>query len=77
MNYTFGDIVIVEETLIGVIVKSWRESLLGQIPAHHEVYVRNYNAIKNYEEHQMRRYLVRHKELSEEEMYYQEQCENT
>jgi len=76
MNFTFGDIVIVEENLIGVVVKSWGESLLGTKPVHHEVYVRSYNSIKEYEEYQMRRYLVRHKELNEDEIYCQERCEN-
>lgn len=77
MDYTFGDIVIIEENLIGVVVKSWGKSLLGSKPVHHEVYVRSLNSIKEYEEYQMRRYMVRHKELDEEELCYQEQCENT
>lgn len=77
MKYTFGDIVIVEENLIGVVVKSWKASLLGKTPLHHEVYVRNFNAIKEYKENQMRRYMVRHKELDDNEMFYQEQCEET
>lgn len=73
MHYTFGDIVVVEGNLIGVIVKSWvrnNEKLV------HEVYVRNYNSIKEYDEKDIRRYLVRHKELDEDEMYYQSNAEN-
>lgn len=76
MKFTFADVVIVEENLIGVIVKSWQESTLGTRPAHHEVYVRNFNKIKEYEESEMRRYMVRHKELNEEELMYQENIES-
>jgi len=76
MKYAFGDIVIVEDNLIGVIVKSWSKSNLGT-PVHHEVYVRSFNCIKEYKEDEIRRYLVRHKELDDDEIYYQECCENS
>lgn len=76
MDFTFGDIVIIEKKLIGVVVKSWGKSLSGKDPVHHEVYVRSYNAIKEYEEHEMRRYMVRHKKASNNDLYYQEQVEN-
>lgn len=75
MRYTFGDIVVVEENLIGVIVKSWMKSSKGHSP-YHEVYVRNYRGIKEYTEDQMERYLVRHKELSEEDIEYQNNAVN-
>jgi t-SNARE complex subunit (syntaxin) len=68
MQYTFGDIVIVEDNLIGVVVKSWCKS---NRTVEHEVYVRNYNEIKTYKESEMQRYMVRHKYLSEEEKDYQ------
>ena len=64
MKFCFGDIVVVNEDLIGVIVKSWLDKT-------HEVYVRNYNSIKLYKESEIERYLVRHKYLNEEEMEYQ------
>jgi len=64
MNLTFGDIVIVRDNLIGVVVKSWESGS-------HEVYVRDFNGIMEYPEGELRRYLVRHKELSDEEMNYQ------
>lgn len=64
MEYTFGDIVVVEDGLIGVIVKCW----CGGV---YEVYVRMYNNIKQYKENEIQRYLVRHKYLSEEEKEYQ------
>lgn len=68
MKFLFGDIVVVEGYLIGVIVKSWQSLMRGN---YYEVYVRNYNAIKEYDEREIERYKVRHKELNEEEMYYQ------
>ena len=73
MNYTFGDIVVVEDNLIGVIVKSWCKS---NKTVEHEVYVRNYNSIKLYQENEMQRYMVRHKYLSEEEIEYQNNAIN-
>lgn len=76
MRFTFGDIVVVEENLIGVVVKSWQKSLTGNKPVHHEVYVRSFNTIKEYTEDEMQRYMVRHKELNEEEMYYQQQIQD-
>ena len=68
MKFLFGDIVVVEDYLIGVIVKSWTSSIRGN---YYEVYVRNYNKIKEYDERDIERYKVWHKELNEEEMYYQ------
>ena len=72
-QYCFADMVIVEGDLIGVIVKSWNP-LTGP-NAHkgpyHEVYVRSHNCIKEYYETEMERYMVRHKELSEEELEWQ------
>lgn len=67
MQFTFGDIVVVDGENIGVVVKSW----LSKPETTHEVYVRMYNAIKTYPESEMQRYLVRHKFLSEEEQEYQ------
>ena len=68
-KFLFGDIVVVEDYLIGVIVKSWQSSKRGN---YYEVYVRSYNGIKEYDEKDIQRYRVRHKELNEEEMYYQD-----
>ena len=65
--YLFGDIVVVENLLIGVVVKTW-ENKEGYW---YEVYVRNYNMIKGYKEREVERYRVRHKELNAEELYYQ------
>lgn len=68
--FLFGDIVVVEEVLIGVIVKTWISSK-GRIS--YEVYVRSYNGIKEYAEEELERYRVRHKELNEEELAWQQQ----
>jgi len=66
----FGDIVVVETDQIGVIVKCWGRDNHDN-PPKYEVYVRNYRAIKDYYEPDVDRYLVRHKELDDEEVDYQ------
>lgn len=75
MKYCFGDIVIVEGNYIGVVIKSWGISIKGH-PVSHDVYVRSFNGIKNYAENEMERYMVRHKELDEDEMEYQHNAMN-
>lgn len=72
MKYCFGDIVVVEDNLIGVICKSWGKSLKGEEP-NYDIYVRMFNSIKNYPESQVQRYMVRHKYLNEEELEYQQE----
>lgn len=71
MNFCFGDIVVVDGNLIGVVVKSW----MGKEP-NHDVYVRMTNSIVNYKESEMQRYMVRHKYLDEEELMYQHNAMN-
>lgn len=71
MKFCFGDIVVVEENLIGVIVKSWISS-----ENNYDVYVRSYNRIFNYKESEIERYMVRHKELDEEELEWQANAVN-
>ena len=71
MKFCFGDIVVVEENLIGVVVKSWAGREIT-----HEVYVREFNAIHEYHECEMQRYMVRHKYLDDEEMDYQNNAIN-
>ena len=66
-KFLFGDIVVVENNLIGVICKTWQNNN----GYYYEVYVRNYNVIKEYNECKIERYRVRHKELNDEEMIYQ------
>lgn len=82
MQFCFGDIVVVENNLIGVVVKSftpqYKRTALGliKLPAKHEVYVRYFNEIREYSEDVMQRYMVRHKYLSEEEIMYQDNAVN-
>lgn len=71
MKFCFGDIVVVEGNLIGVVVKSWTS-----IENNYDVYVRSYNRILNYPESDIERYMVRHKELNEEEMEWQTNAVN-
>ncbi len=65
--FLFGDIVVVENLLIGVVVKTWED----KYGFYYEIYVRSLNAIKEYREEDVERYRVRHKELSQEEVYWQ------
>lgn len=69
-KFLFGDIVVINDNLIGVIVKTWYSTTKG---FYYEVYVRNWNIIKNYNESDIERYRVRHKELNDEELEYQRQ----
>lgn len=69
MKFTFGDIVVVDTDNIGVVVKCWIKNIGEEFS--YEVYVRNYNAIKEYKEEEIERYMVRHKYLSDEEKVYQ------
>ena len=71
MKFCFGDIVVVEGNLIGVVVKSWIS-----IENNYDVYVRSYNRILNYPESKIERYMVRHKELDEEELEWQANATN-
>lgn len=73
MKYVFGDIVVIEGDQIGVVVKSWA----SKPEVKHDVYVRSFNAIVEYTESQMQRYMVRHKELSEDELEYQSNALDT
>lgn len=72
MKFCFGDIVVVDDCNIGVIVKSWESLSNGGY--NYDVYVRMYDAIRNYSENEIERYMVRHKYLNEEELEYQRQA---
>lgn len=71
MKFCFGDIVVVEGNLIGVVVKSWVTYSQGKKINNHDVYVRMHNSIENFREEDIERYMVRHKYLNEEEIEYQ------
>ena len=73
MKFVFGDIVVVEGNLIGVVVKSW----FSPQRKFYEVYVRCHNSIIEYNENEIERYLVRHKYLNQMEYEYQKEIVNT
>lgn len=66
-KFLFGDIVVVNDYMIGVICKTWQNNK----GYYYQVYVRNYNGTFLYHENDIERYRVRHKELNDEEMEYQ------
>jgi hypothetical protein len=71
-KYLFGDIVVIEGDLIGVVVKSWETfSASGEKYFNYDVYVRVSNKISNYKESEVERYRVRHKYLDEQEIEWQ------
>ncbi len=59
MNFQFGNVVIVDDDQIGVIVKSWGDES-------HDIYVRNYNAIREYGVSEIKHFIYS-KELTPEE----------
>ena len=67
MKLCFGDIVVVDDDQIGVVVKSWK----GDSGNNYDVYVRSYRKIVNYAEAAVDRYMVLHKYLNEEELEWQ------
>ena len=74
MKFTFGDIVVVDEIEIGVVLKCWTNL---KHKNNYDVYVREYNDIKNYKENEIERYMVRHKYLTDEELEYQRNAINS
>lgn len=81
MKFCFGDIVVVEDNLIGVVVKSWINPKNKSInpkdrEVRHEVYVRYFNEIREYPEELIERYMVRHKYLEGEEITWQHNAVN-
>jgi hypothetical protein len=63
ITFQFGNVVVVDEDQIGVIVKSWANN-------NHDVYVRSYNGVKTYQGKDIQHF-VYSKELedSEREFY--------
>ena len=70
-QFLFGDIVVVEDDQIGVILKTWEDKTPSKNPYTYEVYVRSFNFIKSYDQSDIERYRVRHKVLSPEELEWQ------
>jgi hypothetical protein len=71
LNLLFGDVVVVEGNLIGIVVKSWAKNVLGTLGYEYDIYVREYNEIKTYPSYEVERYKVRRKNLNEEDLNYQ------
>ena len=68
-KFLFGDIVVINQNQIGVVVKVWGRTISNNFD--YEVYNRMTNKIEFYRENQIERYRVRHKYLNEEELEYQ------
>ena len=64
--FNFGNIVMVENGLVGVVVKCWDSSKTGR---NYDVYVRSFNGIKGYQENEMRHFIY-DKELSKEDLSF-------
>lgn len=69
-RFQFGQIVVVEEECVGVVVKAWTSKKHSFV---YEVYVRSFNTIQEYPENEIMQYIF-HKELYEwEQDYYWEE----
>lgn len=53
-KFQFSNVVVVEDSLIGCIVKTWRNS---NKVVNYEVYVRSYNCIKEYDESETKHFV--------------------
>lgn len=58
-KFQFGNVVVVDDEEIGVIVKSWADGS-------HDVYVRSYNCVRVYPENEIKHFIYS-KTLSEDE----------
>lgn len=64
MKYQFSNVVVVENNLVGVVVKSWANNT-------HEVYVRYFNSVRTYKEKEMK-HLIYDKVLDDDSLeFYQ------
>jgi hypothetical protein len=71
-KFLFGDIVVINENNIGVVVKTWEKMGKSRVDKYeHEVYNSMTGRIEVYQESEIARYRVRHKYLNDEEMEYQ------
>lgn len=70
MKFCFGDIVVINNDEIGVIVKSWQKSVPGMEPEY-GVYCRMTDTVELMPESKIQRYMVRHKYLDEQELVWQ------
>lgn len=63
-RFQFGNVVVVDDDELGVIVKSW-----GGDTTSYGVYVRGYNCVREYEEEDIKHYIYS-KQLTEDEYEY-------
>lgn len=68
-KFLFGDIVVINENQIGIILKTWNKNMSGIFE--YDIYNRMTSQIEQFDENDIDRYRVRHKYLNEEEMEYQ------
>lgn len=54
-KFQFSNVVVVDENLIGCIVKTWGASKMRGV--HYDVYVRSYNRIKEYDEDEIKHFV--------------------
>jgi hypothetical protein len=69
MKFLFGDIVVINEYDIGVVVKCWQNTKDNSET--YDVYNRMTSSIETCPSVSLERYKVRHKYLSDEEIEYQ------
>ncbi len=65
MGFQFGNVVVVEGNLIGCIVKSWP----NLIDYNYDVYVRNFNSVREYRERDIQHYIYS-KDVPENELEF-------
>lgn len=63
MNFQFGNIVVVDDDQIGVIVKLWEDGAC-------DVYVRNYNLVREYDIKKIKHYVYNKELLPDEYEFY-------
>jgi hypothetical protein len=63
MKFQFGNVVVVDDDQIGVIVKSWEDNT-------HDVYIRSYNATREYKEEDIRHFIYSKTLTSDECEFY-------
>jgi len=68
-KFLFGDIVVINESQVGVILKTWNRQINRRFE--YDIYNRMTSNIESYFEDDIERYRVRHKFLNEEELCYQ------
>jgi len=67
-KFLFGDIVIINENQIGVILKTWTDYKTVT----YDIFNRMTTGIEEYCEQEIKRYRIRHKYLNEKELSYQD-----